>query len=78
MWLFIWLYGQAIFGQVVFLQSLFKDTKYASIVSSLIYFAGVIAYSFVKGDGDDVSHASKLCASIMPQTALIEGSKILA
>ena len=57
---------------------MFKDTKYASVVSSLIYFAGVIAYSFVKGDGDDVSQASKLYASIMPQTALIEGSKILA
>ena len=65
-WIFIWLYGQAIFGQIVFLQSMFKDTKYASIASSLLYFSGVIAYSFVKGDGDDISRASKLLSSIMP------------
>ena len=77
-WLFIWLYGQAIFAQVVFIQSMFKDTKYASIVSSLVYFAGVIAYSFVKGDGGDVSRASKLFASMIPQAALIEGSIVLA
>ena len=77
-WTFIWLYGEAIFGQIVFLQSMFKDTKYASVVSSLIYFAGVIAYSFVKGDGDDASRTSKLFASIMPQAALIEGSVVLA
>ena len=70
-WLFIWLYGQAIFSQIVFLQSLFKDTKYASIVSSLTYFAGVIAYDFVKGDGNDISRTSKLFASMMPQAALI-------
>ena len=57
---------------------MFKDTKYASIASSLIYFSGVIAYSFVKADGDDISRASKLLASIMPQAALIEGSIILA
>ena len=77
-WLFIWLYGLAIFAQIVFLQSMFKDTKYASIASSLIYFSGVIAYNFVKGDGNDISRASKLIASIMPQAALIEGSIILA
>ena len=57
---------------------MFKDTKYASIVSSLTYFAGVIAYDFVKGDGDDASRTSKLIASIMPQAALIEGSIVLA
>ena len=57
---------------------MFKDTKYASIVSSLVYFAGVIAYSFVKGDGGDVSRASKLFASMIPQAALIEGSIVLA
>ena len=77
-WLFIWLYGLAIFAQIVFLQSIFKNTKYASIASSLIYFSGVIAYNFVKGDGNDISRASKLIASIMPQVALIEGSIILA
>ena len=43
-----------------------------------MYFAGVIAYSFVKGDGDDASRTSKLFASIMPQAALIEGSVVLA
>ena len=77
-WIFIWLYGQAIFAQIVFLQSMFKDTKYASAISSVIYFAGVIAYSFVKGDEEDISQASKIFASIMPQAALIEGSIVLA
>ena len=76
-WIFIWLYGQAIFAQIVFLQSMFKTTKYASIASSLIYFAGVIAYNFVKGGEDDISKASKLYASILPQVALIEGSLVL-
>ena len=59
------------------LQSIFKVTKYASIVSSIIYFAGVIAYEFVKGDGNYVSRATKLCASFLPQVALIEGSIVL-
>ena len=39
-WLFMWLYGEAIFGQVVFLQSWFSTSKYSGIVASLVYFGG--------------------------------------
>ena len=37
--LMIWLYGEAIFGEIVLIQSLFTKSKYAGIVAAVIYFA---------------------------------------
>jgi hypothetical protein len=36
--LFFWVYGIAIFGEVIFFQSLFKRSKYAGVGSTAIYF----------------------------------------
>ena len=37
-WLYIWLYGIAIFGLIVFMQSFFSTAKYSGLLASLIYF----------------------------------------
>ena len=38
--LYMWLYGEAVFGEIVFLQSWFSTSKYSGIVGSLVYFGG--------------------------------------
>lgn len=76
LWMFFWLYGEAVFGQIIFLQALFTRSKYAGIVSTVIYFMGVIVNKSVTGD--DVSRSSKMLASIFPQVCLMQGSNIFA
>ena len=76
MWLFFWLYGEAIFGQIIFLQSMFSGSKYAGIVSTIIYFCGVLVDSVIK-DGD-VTKTQKILASLLPQVALMQGSAVFA
>lgn len=41
--LWIWLYGQAIFGEIVFMQSLFSRAKYSGLISAVVYFTLVLA-----------------------------------
>lgn len=68
-WLFFWLYGEAVFGQIIFLQSMFTGSKYAGIVSTIIYFCGVLVDKVVSGEG--ITRMSKLLASLLPQVALM-------
>lgn len=67
-WLFIWLYGVAVFGQIVFLQSLFASSKYSGIVGTLIYFGcnllGIPVQSATASAG------LKIFFSVFPQVAL--------
>ena len=63
-WLFFWLYGEAVFGQIIFLQSMFTGSKYAGIVSTIIYFCGVLVDKVIAGDG--ITRMSKLLASLLP------------
>ena len=46
-WIFFWLYGEAVFGQIIFLQSLFSGSKYAGIVATVLYFAAVLVNHLV-------------------------------
>ena len=69
MWLFFWLYGEAVFGQIMFLQSLFTGSKYAGIVSTVIYFAGVLLDTLITSNNS--TRAAKLGASLLPQVALM-------
>ena len=75
-WLFFWLYGEAVFGQIIFLQSMFSGSKYAGIVSTIIYFCGVLVDKVIAGD--NITRVSKLVASLLPQVALMQGSVIFA
>ena len=34
----IWLYGESLFGEIIFFQALFSKAKYAGIVSAVLYF----------------------------------------
>lgn len=76
LWIFFWLYGEAVFGQILFLQSLFSGSKYAGIVSTVIYFTGVLVNHLVADD--EVSRTAKLAASLLPQVALMQGSAVFA
>ena len=64
LWLFFWLYGEAVFGQIIFLQSLFTGSKYAGIVSTVIYFAGVLVNTLITDD--NVTRTAKVSASLLP------------
>lgn len=55
---------------------MFTGSKYAGIVSTVIYFAGVLLDHLV--NGEEVYRSSKLIASLMPQVALMEGAKVFA
>ena len=50
LWLFFWLYGEAVFGQIIFLQSMFTGSKYAGIVSTILYFCGVLVNKIILDD----------------------------
>ena len=61
---FYWLFGQAVFGQIVVLQALFNKSKYAGLVSSLIYFGlSFIAFTLSTGTPTGVAFA---LASLIP------------
>ena len=62
-WLF-WLYGEAVFGQIIFLQSMFTSSKYAGIVSTIIYFSGVLINTTISDS--DSGRAAKIFASFIP------------
>ena len=72
LFIFFWLYGEAVFGQIIFLQSMFSSSKYAGIVSTIVYFMGVLVNKLIMEDG--VPRSSKLLASLLPQVALMQGS----
>ena len=76
LWIFFWLYGEAVFGQIIFLQSLFSSSKYAGIVSTVIYFCGVLVNKVILGA--DISRMTKMFASLLPQVAIMQGSVVFA
>lgn len=70
--MFFWLYGEAIFGQIVFLQSFFSVSKYAGIVATVVYFGSAMLNYFI--GLNSVSFAGKIFASLVPQAALQQGA----
>ena len=57
---------------------MFTGSKYAGIVSTVVYFSGVLVFNLVHGKGDDVSREAKMFASLLPQVALMQGSAVFA
>ncbi len=62
--LYIWGFGEAVFGQILLIQSLFSKSKFAGIVATLIYFGGNFL-AFPVYD-DDVSYYLKAALGILP------------
>jgi len=62
--LFIWLYGQSVFGEIIFMQSLFSRSKFSGLVAAVIYFTAVLANIPVQSD--TASKTSKLLLSLVP------------
>ena len=75
-WLYMWLYGEAIFGLIVFLQSFFNTSKYAGIVASLGYFFGQLAD--VPVQSATAPYGLKLFFSIFPQVAMQQNAVLFA
>ncbi len=55
---------------------MFTGSKYAGIVSTIIYFGGVLVNKVILDD--DVTRFQKLAASLLPQVALMQGSGVFA
>jgi ATP-binding cassette, subfamily A (ABC1), member 3 len=64
LFLFIFLYGEAVFAQIVFLQAFFSASKYAGIVATIVYFSSALLNFFL--GLDDVSQIAKILASLIP------------
>jgi len=63
-WTYFWLYGEAVFGQIMMIQSLFSKSKFSGIVATIIYFGGNFL-AFPVYD-DDVSYKLKLILGCLP------------
>ena len=70
------MYGQSVFGQIIFLQSLFTSSKYSGIVATLVYF-GSDFFNFAIAK-NDTTRAAKLLASFLPQVGLGQVSVVFA
>ena len=55
---------------------MFSRSKYAGIVSTVVYFCGVIVNSLVSKS--DVSHLNKMLGSLLPQVAIMQGSVVFS
>ena len=55
---------------------MFTGSKYAGIVSTVIYFCGVLVNSLVKDP--EVTHSTKMFGSLLPQVAIMQGSAVFA
>lgn len=76
-WLYFFLFGEAIFGQILVLQSLFSHSKYAGLVSTIMYFMGTFFYFPVQGPDGNV-YLKLLFSAIFPQVCNREAAIILA
>ena len=63
--LFFWLYGESTFGLILFLQTLFSRAKYSGYASTLVYFAGYMAFLAVRNS--DAPELTNTILSILPQ-----------
>lgn len=65
---FIWLFGEALFGEIIVIQSLFHKSKYAGIVASVIYM-GLIFVNLPIDSSTDPK-GLKWALSLIPQVNL--------
>jgi hypothetical protein len=73
-WLYMWLYGIGVFGQIVFIQSFFGEAKYSGLVGSVIYFGCNLLVITVQSS--TASYTLKVVMSIFPQVAMNEISVV--
>lgn len=62
--LYIWLFGESLFGEIVFIQSLFHSTKHSGLFTVVFYFAtSFLVFSVYS---ENTSHMLKAFMSIVP------------
>lgn len=70
-WLFMWLYGQSLFGLLMIIQSLFSSPRAAAITTTLIYFGTSILSALLDAD---VPRSTKIGVSFFfPTVTMIVG-----
>lgn len=67
---FILLYAQAVFAQILFISMFFESSKYSSLVGALIYFAFYLLT--IPVSSSTANPAAKVALSIFPQVAMFQ------
>lgn len=73
-WIYFWLYGEAVFGQIVLIQAFLSKSKFSGIVATLFYFGGV--FLAMPTQIDSASQYLKGTLGIVPQVALYEMARV--
>lgn len=68
--LVIWGFGEALWGQIVFVQALFRQSKYAGIMSTVVYFC--LAFLNLPMVFADMSDAYMYTVSVIPQVNICQ------
>ena len=74
--LMIWMYGQSIFGEIIFMQALFSKSKFSGLFSAVIYFTSVLANIPVQSA--TAAKSTKFILSLLPQVAVQQMAGVLA
>jgi hypothetical protein len=73
-WIYFWLYGEAVFGQILLIQSFLSKSKFSGIVATLFYF-GCTFFAFPT-QMDSASHNLKAALGILPQVTVYEMARV--
>lgn len=66
--LWLWLYGQALFGQIIIIQSLLSRSQHLGLFSAFFYLLLVLANIPIQSD--EASKLLRFCLAFIPQVAL--------
>ena len=74
--LYLWLFGQSLFGFIILMQSFFSKARTASIIGTVLYFFSgwidILVYEI------NVPEKTKVLGSIIPTVAISRGSTSIA
>lgn len=73
-WIYFWLYGEAVFGQIVLIQSFLSKSKFSGIAATLFYFGCTLFAWPTKSDS--ASHSLKAAHGILPQVTVYEMARV--
>ena len=73
-WIYFWLYGEAVFGQIVLIQSFLSKSKFSGIAATLFYF-GCTFFAWPT-ESDSASHSLKATLGILPQVTVYEMARV--
>jgi hypothetical protein len=72
-WAVFWLYGQAIFGLILFIQSFFQQARTAAVTAIIFY----LGCSAVEAGGEKSTYVGNIILSIFPTTCMTAMVKVV-